>query len=370
MSTPASTELSHQGVSLNFNVLIDASSNITVFGSAPEPTPTNIIESQVGLPVNALYDPSNNVGLIELWEPSAEPDNIKAQLANIDSSGNGGLDLTGKYKESAKRLARGFERALCGAFNCINAPPFNANKYNPNNTPITEYTTQRDFGRVTLGALSHYLFGHVDATSAITNDVQFIQSMLSLNDNANSKTAVTTEYNWNVSENFAGQLENEGTRLRFAQWTKSGLLDPSGNTNDYSNWGTGSATDADLARRLVKAILEKGIDNNNSITVDNDIASSATASLGNIVKQVVGQDSTRLMNQDNSERTKDIHQLLRFYAGDVIYVNIKLKKPTVTIGTGGRDISGNLTASYDTDNEINYTLKMTLTATDTSINTQ
>jgi len=81
-------------------------------------------------------------------------------------------------------------------------------------------------------------------------------------------------------------------------------------------------------------------------------------SLANIVAQVVGQDASRLMNEDNSERTINMHVPLRFIAGDVIYVNIKLVKPTIQVGIGQNVLRSDIEGKYNKDE--NYTLKITL----------
>ena len=364
---------------------IEGDSALSVFGQVKEAV-SNVIVAEVGLPVNALYDGANEVGLLELWEPSADPDNIYVQLADYDDSANadyGGLNLTDAYKAAAKRLARGFERVLCGAFDCSNAVPFNASKY----AGIEEYTKQRDFARVALGAFAHYLFGHVDATSAITNDVAFIRDMLSLSkidtDASAVKTAATTEHNWNGTKLFSAQAASEGANLRYAKYAKGGV---SGiiNSKDYTatEWGANSSGDANLACRLVQSIMKKGHVNTDvsqlllvpaagstdgdALKVMNSLTGDAKkAALAYIVAQVVGQDATRLMNADNSERTKDVHQLLRFYEGDVIYVNIKVKTPTVSVGAGQAVGATTFQNSYD---EQTYTLKITLEAEDTTVN--
>jgi hypothetical protein len=66
------------------------------------------------------------------------------------------------------------------------------------------------------------------------------------------------------------------------------------------------------------------------------------------------------MNQDNSKDSPDTRQSLKFIAGDIIFMNIKLKQPTVTIGTGQQVSSTTLSAKFGTAAEISYSLKITL----------
>jgi hypothetical protein len=315
---------------VNFNVSIDADSKVVLFGEAA-PTMTNVIVAEHVLPVTALYDASGTVGLIEIWEPSNAQGNIRCQLANDGGDASGAPVFLGAYKESARRLARGIQRLLCDAFDCSGATPFNA-------YTEEEYYKQRDFGRVALGAFAHYLFGHVDATAAITNDVAFVQNMLSV-------TAA------------GGNEDASGAALRYAAWSK----DVSG---DVGTWNfTSTNLDANLALRLVKEIVAKGFSvpadlSGSLVTSDISGGTAPAASLAEIVKQVIGQDSSRVQDVDGSERTLDKHLLLRFYAGDVIYLKINVKKPTVEVtGVGTANGPANTLVQ---ESETAYTLKITL----------
>jgi hypothetical protein len=311
-------------IAVNFNVEIDASGNINVFNAAT-PVVTNVIVAEHTLPVTALYDASGNTGLLELWEPSDDQGNIKVQLANVDSSASGGLNLTGKYQTSAKDLAAGLQAILCDTFDCSQASPFS------NYTSNVEYYKQRDFGRVAIATYAHYLFGHVDATAAITNDKAFVEGILSLSDKGDSEDAAE----------------------RAAAWTK----DTQPNVQSWSSASSG--TDANLAIRLVKALVQKGLSDTSSSAVPTvSSVNDANTTLGHIVGQVVGQDASRLMNSDNSERTLEQHILLRFIAGDVIYMNIRLRAPSVNVGATNQQVLG--TTLQNMYSEENFTIKITL----------
>jgi hypothetical protein len=66
------------------------------------------------------------------------------------------------------------------------------------------------------------------------------------------------------------------------------------------------------------------------------------------------------MDADNNQITVDSWQALKFIAGDVIYMNIKLTQPDVIIGanSGQKVLDSTLEAKYAADE--NYTLKITL----------
>jgi hypothetical protein len=324
-------------VEVNFNVEIEADSKVQLFGETFT-APAGFIVAEHTLPVEALYDASGVKGLIEVYEPISAQGDIKCTLAHTDSSGNGGPNLSGAYQVTAKELAKGLQTLLCDEFDCSGAVPFD------NYTSEVKYYKQRDFGRVALGSFAHYLFGHVDATAAITNDVAFVQNMLSINAAGDDETA-------------------GGAAARYDAWTKSV-------TADLESWDyTSSATDANLALRLVEAIVKKGKTGNDVTAATflesavSDCSGNNDPSLANIVKQVIGQDSSRLNNEDGSERTKDQRQLLRFYAGDVIYVNIKVKKPTIEITQGYGGATGGSGANAPAASlvsENSYPIKITL----------
>lgn len=323
-----------QPITVNFNVAIDASGNLDIFNTAA-PTVSNVIVAEHILPVAALYDPDNAKGLLELWEPSDAQGDIKVQLADTDRVASGGLDLTGAYQVAAKALASGLEAILCDSFDCSGALPFSGYMNN------VGYYKQRDFGRVALATYAHYLFGHVDATAAITNDKAFVEGMLSVN--------------------AAGADETEGgAAARAAAWTKSTI-------DNVQAWDVSSSSaDANLALRLVKAIVAKGLDGT-GVPIPSLVSTEDSSSLANIVAQVVGQDASRLMNVDSSQRTRDQHILLRFYPGDVIYMNITLKEPNVNIGSKNQLVSkAALEAMYPLANN-NFTLKITLGTPPTGI---
>jgi hypothetical protein len=298
-------------VIVNLDVLVDASGNINVFG-ATAPVVTNVIVAQTTLPVNTLYDASgvtnSNVlnSLFEFWEPSSA---LGTRSATKCTTG------TRDYTKMTGSLVKKMQMVLEGSFDCSAASPFSDPKYNGN----SNYTTQPDFGRLALSAYAHYLFGHVAATSAITNDKAFMEGILSQTVTDGSGNAI---YKYKT-ESVAGNANG-------SEWI-SGTI--------------GTASDADIARLIVGALVNK-----------NDAAILA------IVEQVLGQDASRTMDQDNNQLSPDVRQPLKFIQGDVIYLNIRLKQPVVSVGGGQQVSSGTLEGKYPSDphTETNYTLKVTL----------
>ena len=350
----STADLTHTPVEINFEVELDAASALNIFGDQFV-APTNIVLAEETLPVNALYDATTNTGLIEIWEPKADPNNIYCQLANTDSSSVGGPNLANAYKETLKLLARGLQKVLCNKFDCSQVVPFNDSKYASEEV----YRVQRDFGRLGLAIFAHYFFGHVDATIVINNDTQYVMNMLSLNNTADGQAAArdeTAQGPANRYAQFSTAVKNEIDTVPITSWTNQ----------------TGSISDANLARRLTAAVVTKGLIgttlktskvNDPAIPVEED----KKKELAWIVRQVVGQDATRLMNEDNTERTKNIHQLLRFYPGDIIYMNIVINMPTVIVGQGQHSGINQTTLQNSYAENKNYTLKIVLAERDAAL---
>jgi hypothetical protein len=319
----------HTPVVVNFNTVIDASGNIDVFGE-PAMTVENVIVADYHLPVECLYTSANGVdvsGLIEFWEPSNAMGTLNCKLAENLQGVSGDY-----YGATARLFATEMQKLFCSSFDCSAATPFSSYA-----SQSEEYWHPRDFGRLALSAHAYDLFGHVAATAAITNDQSFMENMLST-DNGCAATGVSGE--------------------RIAAWRKAaavaaGPLDAA--------WEQASRLDANLALRMVKAIVNKGLDANGAVEVETDVyGASKTASdlLSAIVKQVIGQDASRAMDVDNNELAPELHQMLRFYAGDVIYVNVNLEAPNVTYASGQRTDAASLFQTGD--GARNYTIKITL----------
>jgi hypothetical protein len=343
------TSVASTPVEVNLNVEINANGNLAILSEGLR-YPNNVIVARETLLASALYAETAGVpssGLIEFWE-DAEIDGIKAQIAN---DGGAGSPFANFYKASAKALAQGLQKVLCGEMSVRpseelaekftdtskDASPFNAAKYDDNNH-VMEH-----FGRVALGCYAHYIFGHAQATAAITNDKEFIQKMLSLSstDHVGSASTSTQRYdNWSKKTEVAAEE---------APLAWKDIAVPA------------AAAEADLARRLVGKILANNHDGTNFI-VSAETEAAASAKVIDIVKQVIGRDASRATDVDNNKYDVEKHGMLRFYAGDVLYVNIHLVKPTVTVGSGQRIAStyADLLTTATPDEEESYSIRITL----------
>jgi hypothetical protein len=254
-------------VEVNLNVNIDASGTINVFGYVPE-THDNIVDCSLGLAVAALYDVAKTGVTIdassqlqansffEFMEKDSSFGSIEARLSAAE-----GRD----YKVLVKSFVNGLHASLRDKLDATAAEPFNNAKYT-----LDSQRKSDNFGRLALRVYADHLFGHIDATAAITNDVDFMNFMNGPDVNVDPSNGVITP----------------------------------------------DSSKASLAARLVKAVIESG----NNIT--------------EIAKQVIGQDATRTMDDDNNELAPGNWHPLQFRADDILYMKINLQAPNVTISQG------------------------------------
>ena len=330
-------------VFVDFSVQVNADSSLDVFGSSFA-EPNNLIIPAKTLPLNALYDPLTQTGLLEYWEESNDPSNIYVKFASTNGTSVGGPNLSsedgGAYNLYLKRIGKAIQRILCDEFNCEGAIPFNASKYNG-----TAFTTPKHFGRLALSTFCHFLFGHVDATVAVTNEIEFMKNMLSLT-GAGADAAVADS-------------TSSGPANRFSAFSSEHLTDLT--SNAIASWTNleGTPEDSNLAKRLAHSIYLKGTDEGSlkiSKVTDNALTEEERKNeLAYIVKQVAGADATRLINSGSSS----IHRALPFFEGDVIYVTVQLNTPSIVIDgdQSGTGVEESLQSAYSVQT---YNLKLTV----------
>jgi hypothetical protein len=148
--------MSVTNVTVNLDVTVDATGNISVFGQAPS-VMENVIVANTQLPVTNFYKNSDD-SLIRFQ--GATINGTETILGFLDQN------FTGTSESSSNDL----KQVLNGTFNCANATPFA-------DYPTNDYKTQNSFGDLSLASYAHSLFGHVAATAAISNDTELISKM-------------------------------------------------------------------------------------------------------------------------------------------------------------------------------------------------
>ena len=142
-------------VSVNLDVTVDASGQLSVFGQAAE-TMSNVVIASITLPTADLYNGVGD-GVLRFQQPTSDINTIVGERY---------LGFSG----SVNSLAADIKTILKGTFNVSAADPFS--------TYSADYHTAPDFGYLALGAYAHSLFGHVQATAAIDNDLAFVSKMV------------------------------------------------------------------------------------------------------------------------------------------------------------------------------------------------
>ena len=142
-------------VSVNLDVTIDASGSLSVFGQAA-PTMNNVLRATVDLPASDLYRGQDN------------------SLVKFHGYSSGGVDDISGVRDLSFNFVGDMESdlktVLSGIFDASGATPFSA--YG------SDYHSVPNFGYVALGSYAHSLFGHVQATAAIDNDLAFVAKMI------------------------------------------------------------------------------------------------------------------------------------------------------------------------------------------------
>jgi hypothetical protein len=147
-------------VTVNLDVLVDATGNVSVFGQTPT-TMTNVGAAAVSMPVSCLYNGAGN-SLIKFQGTTVSTlDDIAATLSLSSFVGTNATEA---------KLADAIKSVLSGVINTSTMTPFS--------TYAAAYHAPENFGRLALGSYAHALFGHVAATAAIDNDVAFVNKMI------------------------------------------------------------------------------------------------------------------------------------------------------------------------------------------------
>ena len=190
-------------VSVNLDVTVDASGQVGVFGQTPSVV-GNVAVASITLPTADLYTGSTN-GLLRFQQPTVNPDTITAERYS---------GFTG----TAASLAADLKNILAGSFDVSAATPYK--------TYSSSYHEVPSFGYLALGAYAHSLFGHVQATAAIDNDVVFVSKMIgdgvgdaSLNQSlASAIYALSGTKSTSIAKQVVGQ---DGSRTRIGDNTQN-----------------------------------------------------------------------------------------------------------------------------------------------------
>ncbi len=271
MSSPATSP-----VVVNLNVNVDAAHGVTVFEDAPV-TVSDVIVCATNLPVAHLY--TGDAADMALYEFQGQDDDIAGRIVTGFATVANGAAFA-----SALGAILTDDQNAVDALDGTAAQPFN----DAGKSYATDFQKYKSFGRLALATYAHHLFGHVQATAAITNDTAII---------------------------------------------------------NYMN-GTG-LTNANICALLVAEIYGMN-------------AEAATA----VVKQVIGQDSSRATEVDNDLTNPASWQRLKWVGGDKIYVQVTLLRPTtVNVADNDDDVQQYLPAATSLPEAgITYNFEITISS--------
>ncbi len=307
-------------VTVNLNVGATAAGAISVFGeSAPEPQ--EVIVAMQPLPLSVFYSANGGVdsttgidaatGMWRFKEPSTAPNTRVAEVSKneLDAPGYSSLTIADGTNPLIEALhacftagsAHPLDTRASEDVGAAVAQPFDADKYNANAEDYRVYPT---IGALALALAAHEIFGHVQATAAISNDTDFVEHM-------------DTNSNTEFLSGLAGGVYTAPE----------------------------DAAGANIASQLAYAIANMS---------DSDALA--------IVESVIGQDAERAKNSDATVPSPDTWKVLEWKENDVVFVQLSLSLPEITSGTGQQFTPISAYAGNGTSGVYTYNIKMTLSA--------
>lgn len=155
-------------VVVNFDVNVDAQHGVVVFEDSPADIFDKVICATT-LPVEHLYvgDAANEA----LFEFQGVDDAINGR--RLVGPTSFGTDARKAAFTTALQAILTNDSNLANALNAENAQPFD----DAGKAYATDFKQYKSFGRLALATYAHHLFGHVQATAAISNDTAIINFM-------------------------------------------------------------------------------------------------------------------------------------------------------------------------------------------------
>lgn len=263
-------------VIVNLHANVSAQGDVDLIESAGE-TLSNVVVCKVALPVSDLYTDASH-GIIEFWEASGNSGSIRACVTRVNNGVDGTDGAVGEacqftfFDDASGQLSADLHKVLSDKDGMYGQKGLNAGSATPFNA--ASYANQADY-------YNFATFGDL------------------------------------VLANYAHYL--------FGHVAATAAIDNDQQLIDYINGN------ADLNG-------DHAADDENA-----NIVAGLMASLGSmnatvarsIAAQVLSQDPSRASERDNTSGSSNSHQALLFAPGDIVYVQIQLKAPTVSVGNPG-----------------------------------
>lgn len=168
-------------VQVDLNINVNAQASVEIFEDTPQPLTNVIVFPEFTMPINRLYESDLSGG--SLFRFQGQDNQIVGELDDVFAT-NANKEL---LKVDLQRLITSYcvardinydinNLSIIGSNNL--ATPFDNNNYS-NNIQYYSWASNKGIGGLVLSVYAHYLFGHAQATAAITNDTTLISNILS-----------------------------------------------------------------------------------------------------------------------------------------------------------------------------------------------
>jgi hypothetical protein len=262
-------------VIVSLHASVSAQGDVDLIESAGESL-SNVVVCKVALPVSDLYTDASN-GIIEYWEPSGNSGSLRACITRAGNTvaGSDGAHtescLFTFFDDASGQLRDDLHTVLSDKDGMNGQKGLNAGSATPFNA--TAYAATQDY-------YNYATFGDL----VLANYAHYLFGHV-------AATAA---------------IDNDQSLIDYI------------NGQNADNSPVADANNANIAAGLVDSLGKM------SATVARSIAA-----------QVLSQDPSRASERDNTSGNTNSHQALLFAPGDIVYVQIQLKAPTVSVGNPG-----------------------------------
>ena len=264
-------------VIVSLHASVSAQGDVDLIESAGE-TLSNVVVCKVALPVSDLYTDASN-GIIEYWEPSGNSGSLRACITRNGNSVAGGDGAATEacqftfFDDASGQLVDDLHKVLSDKAGMNGQKGLNAGSATPFNA--TAYANHADY-------YNFATFGDL----VLANYAHYLFGHV-------AATAA---------------IDNDKHLIDYIN----------GNENIGETYGVADSANANIVSGLVQSLGSM------NATVARSIAA-----------QVLSQDPSRASERDNTSGNTNSHQALLFAPGDIVYVQIQLKAPTVSVGSPG-----------------------------------
>uniref|UniRef100_A0A6C0DI07 Uncharacterized protein n=1 Tax=viral metagenome TaxID=1070528 RepID=A0A6C0DI07_9ZZZZ len=263
-------------VIVSLHASVSAQGGVDLIESLGE-TLSNVVVCKVALPVDDLYQDASH-GIIEFWEPSGQSGSLRACITRAGNS-------------------------VAGSDGAVTEP------------------CQFTFFSDTSGQLRTDLHKVLSDKDGM-NGQKGLNAGSATPFNATAYAGQPDYYNYAT---FGDLVLANYAHYLFGHVAATAAIDNDKQLIDYINAQNADDVAADESHANIVAGLVQSL------------GSMSSAVARSIAAQVLSQDPSRASERDNTSGNTNSHQALLFAPGDIVYVQIQLKAPSVSVGFPGPD---------------------------------